>query len=251
VNALKATSVLRFDSLDSTNEEALRQLAAGSAPPLWIVAAEQGRGRGRSGRVWHSPKGNLYASLLLRLDIPASVATQLSFVTGLAAHEAIAAHLPPETCPSLRLKWPNDVMLDGAKIAGVLIESLATPTGKGLAIVAGIGINCTSAPEDTGRPVTSLGRDATPETVFPLLAAAMEHWLSIWNEGQGFGDIREAWLDRALAINEAISVHLNGGAIRGKFRGVDRTGGLQLETGPGVVITVNAGDIYPEAQGSS
>jgi len=246
----RAAAILHFETLDSTNEEAERQLAAGAEGPVWIVADEQTDGRGRSGRRWHSPKGNLYASLLLRLNITPSIATQLSFVAALAAYEAVARHLDPAKLEGLRLKWPNDVLLDGAKLAGVLIESAAAPDRRGLAIIAGIGINVSHAPADTGRAVASL--EAAPEdcaAVLASLAQAFGTWLARWQEGGGFAEIREAWMARAFALNEPISVDLNGSSIRGTFRGIGQTGALQLETGPGAVLTVNAGDIYPDFHG--
>ncbi len=227
----------------------MRQLERGCKGPLWIVAGAQSQGRGRGGRRWHSPKGNLYASLLLRLDISAVVATELSFVAALAAYDAIASQLPSEQLGALRLKWPNDVMLAGAKIAGILIESLASPMGSGLAAVVGIGINVSSAPPDTGRAATAL-RAAPGDCarVFEALAASFETWRGRWNEGKGFASVREAWLARAHVPGEPVSVNLNGSSIRGTFRGVDERGALQLETLAGVVITLNAGDIIPAAE---
>lgn len=241
--------VLRFENLDSTNEEALRQLASGARAPFWIVADEQSRGRGREGRRWQSPKGNLYATLLIETQVPPAVATQLSFVAALAAHDAIATHLRSgQHPPSLRLKWPNDVMLDGAKVAGLLLESTASPAGKGLAVILGIGINVSFAPPIADRAAATLGLDpAAAAQVFASLGAALETWLHWWDEGRGFPAIREAWLSRALALNEPISVNLYGASVRGRFRGVDAAGALRLETEPGVVITVTAGDIYPDA----
>jgi BirA family transcriptional regulator, biotin operon repressor / biotin---[acetyl-CoA-carboxylase] ligase len=240
--------VLSFESLDSTNEEALRQLAAGAALPLWIVAEEQLCGRGRSRRRWTSPKGNLYATLLLGTRVSPATATQLSFVAALAAHDAAATHLPAEKIGQLRLKWPNDVMLNGAKLAGILLESMNAPNGEGFAVVLGVGVNVSHAPAGEARAVASLGLDASAvPDVFRSLAAAFEKRLALWNEGLGFPRVREAWLDRAMALNQSISVNLNGSAIRGKFLGVDAAGTLQLETEPGVVITVTAGDIYPDA----
>jgi BirA family transcriptional regulator, biotin operon repressor / biotin---[acetyl-CoA-carboxylase] ligase len=241
--------VLRFESLDSTNEEAHRQLAQGVAPPLWIVADEQRSGRGRNGRRWISPEGNLYVTLVMETGVSPATATQLSFVAGLAAHDAAAMHLPAERIPALRLKWPNDVMLGGAKLAGVLLESLKSPKGDGLAVIVGVGVNVSYAPS-AERTTTCLGLEAAAvPRVFASLARAFETRLALWDEGRRFPRIREAWLSRALALNESISVNLNGSSIRGKFRGVDPAGALQLETGPGVVITVTAGDIYPDALG--
>ena len=240
-------SIRRFESLDSTNEEALRRLAAGEAPPFWIVADSQTRGRGRSGRRWTSPKGNLYATLTIETQVSAPIATQLSFVAALAVYDAVARHLPADQLPRLRLKWPNDLILGGAKLAGILLESVASPKRWGRAVILGIGVNVALAPTEKERAVASL--DLAPSAVtdvFASLAAAIDAWLAQWNEGRGFAPIREAWLSRALALNESISVNLNGPALRGRFRGVDATGALQLETEPGVVITVTAGDIYPD-----
>jgi BirA family biotin operon repressor/biotin-[acetyl-CoA-carboxylase] ligase len=248
MSALADIPVLRFERLDSTNEEALRRLATWASMPFWIVADEQTKGRGRGGRRWQSPAGNLYASLVIETGVSASVATQLSLVAGLAVHEAVAAHLPADQRPRLRLKWPNDVMLGGGKLAGILLESVAPPKGKGLAVILGMGINVSHAPAETERAVASLGLEASAAPqVFASLATALNEWLERWDEGRGFAAIREAWLGRALSLNESISVNLNGSAIRGRFRGVDAAGALQLETKPGVVITVTAGDIYPDA----
>jgi BirA family biotin operon repressor/biotin-[acetyl-CoA-carboxylase] ligase len=139
-------------------------------------------------------------------------------------------------------------MLGAAKLAGILLESVASPTGKGLAVILGMGVNVSHAPPDAERAVASLELDASAvPQVFASLAASLSEWLGRWDEGRGFPAIREAWLGRALSLNESISVNLNGAAIRGRFRGVDAAGALQLETKPGVVITVTAGDIYPEA----
>jgi BirA family transcriptional regulator, biotin operon repressor / biotin---[acetyl-CoA-carboxylase] ligase len=227
----------------------LRLLASGAGTPFWVVADEQSHGRGRAGRHWHSPKGNLYATLALRLSAGPSTATQLSFVAALAVYDAAASLLPPEQLAALRLKWPNDVLLAGAKLAGILIESVMAPNGNGLAVAAGIGINAASAPADTGRAVATLGLGAGGSAAaFEALADAFETWLARWDQARGFAAIREAWLARAHVRGEPLNVRLNGASIGGRFRGVDERGALQLETDAGVVITVNAGDIYPAAQ---
>jgi BirA family biotin operon repressor/biotin-[acetyl-CoA-carboxylase] ligase len=228
----------------------LRQLGSGTEGPFWVVADEQSEGRGRSGRRWQSPKGNLYATLALRPGVGAGVATQLSFVAALAAYDAIASQLPAEQPEALRLKWPNDVLLGGAKIAGILIESIASAKGTGVAVAIGIGINVALAPQYTGRPVAALGSDpAACAAAFDALARAFETWLTRWDQGCGFAGIRQAWLTRAHVIGELLNVSLNGSSIGGRFHGLDERGALQLETDAGVVITVNAGDIYPSAQG--
>jgi BirA family transcriptional regulator, biotin operon repressor / biotin---[acetyl-CoA-carboxylase] ligase len=240
--------VLHFESLDSTNEEAFRALAAGRDTPLWIVADEQSRGRGRGGRWWQSPKGNLYATLLMHTGVSAAIATQLSFVAALATYDAVAANLPRPRSTQLTLKWPNDLLRDGAKLAGVLLESVNAPKGGSLAIVLGIGINVSKSPSLTERPITSMGLEPSAVTaVFETLVRSMEVWLALWQDGKGFAEIREAWLSRAHGLNGPVSVNLSGSAIRGKFRGIDAAGALMLETEPGVVVTVTAGDIYPDA----
>jgi len=247
--AQSSLEILRFKSLDSTNQEALRQISAGRRGPLWIVAEEQTQGRGRSGRRWISPKGNLYASLLLNPRVTAPAATQLAFVAALAAFDAAAEQLPPDRASGLRLKWPNDVMFGGAKLAGILIESSTCPEGH-LAVIIGIGINVSESPADAKRAATSL--EAGPqcvEPVFQALAAAFDKWLALWDEGKAFDQIREAWLAKTLAVGDPISVNTSNTLVRGRFAGVDSNGALKLETAPGVVIIVNAGDIHSGAEG--
>jgi BirA family biotin operon repressor/biotin-[acetyl-CoA-carboxylase] ligase len=243
-----AAKVLYFETIGSTNVEALRQLALGVEAPFWIVADEQSEGRGRSGRRWQSPKGNLYATLGLRLSVSASAATQLSFVAALATCDAIASHLPAEQVTALRLKWPNDVLLKGAKIAGILIESAAAPGTGGLAAAIGIGINVASAPAGTSRPVAALGLAPNARAaVFEELARAFDAWLARWDQTRGFATIREAWLERAHVIGEPLNVSLNGSTIGGRFQGLDERGALRLKTDAGDDIVVTAGDVYAGA----
>ena len=227
----------------------MRQLAGGADAPFWVVADEQAQGRGRAGRLWHSPKGNLYATLALRPGVSPATATQLSLVAALAAFDAATGLLAADRLAGLRLKWPNDLLLAGGKLAGILIESVTGSKTGELAVAIGIGINAVSAPSDTGREVASLGLGAGGAArAFEALAGASQTWLARWDRGHGFPAIREAWLARAHAKGEPLNVRLNGTMIGGRFRGVDERGALQLETDAGVVITVNAGDIYPNAQ---
>jgi BirA family biotin operon repressor/biotin-[acetyl-CoA-carboxylase] ligase len=241
---------LHFETIGSTNAEALRELALGTGAPFWVVADEQSEGRGRSGRHWHSAKGNLHATLGLRLGVSPAEATQLSFVAALAAYDAIASHLPAEQAATLRLKWPNDVLLGGAKVAGILIESAAYPRTAGLAAAIGIGINVAQAPLDTGRRVASLGLAPNARAaVFEELARAFDAWLDRWDGAKGFAAIRVAWLERAHAMGEPLNVSLNGSTIGGRFQGLDERGALRLKTDAGGVIAVTAGDVYSGAPG--
>lgn len=213
--------------------------------PVWIIAGEQSKGRGRSGRSWHSPRGNLYASLLLATQASTATATQLSFVAALAAYDTIASLISADRTPGLQLKWPNDALIDGAKVAGILLESVRAPNDTSLAVVLGVGINLSEKPAGADKPAGTLGLDSSAAPLaFEVLAARMEHWVRLWDEGRGFLAVRQAWLARAFALGEAISVNLNGTQIRGKFRGVDSGGALQIETQLGTVMTVTAGDVF-------
>ena len=166
-------SLISHDTLGSTNAEALSLARAGERGPLWITAARQTAGRGRRGNVWTSEPGNLHASLLLTDNAPAAHLPELCFVAALAVRDAVGA-AAPSLSSRLRLKWPNDLLLDGAKLAGILIE--AESVGGKTATVAGIGINCAHHPHDAGYPATDLsahGRPVTPDALFRELSGAM------------------------------------------------------------------------------
>jgi BirA family transcriptional regulator, biotin operon repressor / biotin---[acetyl-CoA-carboxylase] ligase len=152
---LRAARHISFDVLDSTNAEAMRRASAGERGPLWIVAARQSAGRGRHGRTWESDPGNLYATLLLSLPVPADIAAQTSFVAALGGP---STPLPPcsRTPSKLALKWPNDVLLDGRQVSGILIETVAQDGTDGTTVAIGIGINLVHAPDHTRYGATSL-----------------------------------------------------------------------------------------------
>jgi BirA family biotin operon repressor/biotin-[acetyl-CoA-carboxylase] ligase len=236
---------LHLAEVDSTNAEAMRRAAAGEGAGIWIVADRQSQGRGRSGRSWASPAGNLYASLLLELGCTPETAQQLSLVAGVAAIEALSA-LAGDTLPAgrLRLKWPNDILLDGAKLGGILVES-TTLAGRRFAVL-GTGINLVSAPAALGRAVTHfgvLGAPPSPAVVAGALAAAMQHWLAIWQEGLAFEAIRIAWLERAGPPGEPISVNAGTGPVAGTFSGLDATGALMLRDADGGNRRFTFGDV--------
>jgi len=231
-----------FDTLGSTNAEALTRARAGERGPLWITARRQEAGRGRRGNAWASPPGNLYASLLLAEPSPPPVAPQLSFVAALALHDALGENAP-QLGPALKLKWPNDVLLGGAKLAGILIEGESEPA---FAVVIGIGVNCASHPAGTRVPATDLaavGTLVTPEALFAALGAAMARRLKQWAHGEGFAGIRAAWLKRAAGLGEPIRVRLPARELTGRFCGLDEAGRLQLEQ-PGGIIAVTAGEVF-------
>jgi BirA family biotin operon repressor/biotin-[acetyl-CoA-carboxylase] ligase len=235
------------DAIDSTNAEALRMAGQGEPGGLWIWAGAQASGRGLSGRGWTSPEGNLHASLLIRPRVPLITALQLSLLAGVAAHDAIAAVAAGSGVrPALRLKWPNDILLDGAKLGGILLESATSPATDAPAIVIGTGLNLAQAPDNLGRAVASLaaaGIDATPAQALGALAWTTAEWIARWRDGQNFHDIREAWLERAKPLGGPISVNLGGTRLTGSFLGIDDAGALLLALESGEERRITAGDV--------
>ncbi len=215
---------------------------AGERGPLWITAQSQSAGRGRRGRTWISPPGNLYATLLLSEPSAPDQAPQLSFVAALALHDAMAESAP-QLGPLLAVKWPNDLLLSGAKVAGILIEGESDPA---FAVAIGIGVNCATRPGDTAYPATDLaagGALVTPAQVIAVLSAAMLRRIEQWQRGQGFAGIRADWLERAAGLGQAIRVRLPEREIAGRFEGLDDAGRL-LVLGPGGIAAVTAGEVF-------
>ena len=233
---------IALPTTDSTNAEALRRARAGEAGPLWITAEVQTAGRGRSGNAWVSEPGNLYATLLLREPSPPPVAPQFAFVAGLAVHDAVAA-CAPNLGPLLQLKWPNDLLCNGRKLAGLLIEAENTPI---FALAIGVGINCVSHPNNASYPATDLkseGAHVTADSLFPLLGDTMRLRLTQWKKGEGFASIRADWLKRAAGLGEPIKVRLLDRQMAGRFNGVDDAGRLLLETAD-KIETITAGEVF-------
>lgn len=229
-----------FDRIGSTSTEAMAQAKAGETGRLWFVAREQTAGHGRRGRPWQAPRGNLAASLLLPAPgSPAETAT-LGFAAGLALEGALR-EVAPELAADVRLKWPNDVLLGGAKIAGILLEA------SGKSVVTGIGVNVRQTPRDLPYPVTSLaeaGSDATAETLFAALTDAWVEQEALWDHGGGFDAIRSRWLACAAGLGAPIAVRLGTEECRGTFETIDRDGRLVVRQRDGSSRTVNAGDVY-------
>ena len=232
------------DQLASTNDEAVRLAAAGAPAGLVVSAAEQSRGRGRHGRTWASPRGNLYASVVLRPDCAMTAAAQLSLVAGLALGEALALLGPPDL--DLALKWPNDVLIGGAKTAGVLLEGTSDAEGRAAWVVIGTGVNLASCPGDTPYPATCLARAGfpalSPETVLAAYLDALDRWYGRW-QGGGFGTIRQAWLARAFRFGGEIRVGLERAELRGRFLDLTDTGSLLLEQPGGRRREIAAGEV--------
>lgn len=235
-----------YASVGSTNAEALVRARAGERGPLWIVAGEQTGGRGRRGRSWISPPGNLYASLLLTEAGAPGDAAQLSFVTALAVFDAIVS-LAPELHSRLSLKWPNDVLCDSRKICGILLEG-ETSSARTATVVIGIGINCRHHPDDTEFPATSLailGVQTSPDAVFAKLSVTMLQRLEQWNRGAGFAAVRADWLSHAPDLGHSIRVRHHDRETFGIFQALDERGQLILSYPDGGFEVIAAGDVFP------
>lgn len=244
--------VERFAELASTNETALERARAGDPGKLWIVADRQTSGRGRRGRLWVSDVGNLYASALLIDPCEPLHLAELPFVAVAAARAAIAEHAHG-AADRVRIKWPNDLLVDGRKVSGILLESTRLPDGR-TAVAIGIGINCQHAPAATETPATSLlagGIQVYPEVLFEDLARALERGLALWGRGAGFAEVRADWLAHAAGIGSEIRVRLIDSEETGIFEAIDESGRLVLATADGRRRLVSAGDVFfPATTGS-
>jgi BirA family biotin operon repressor/biotin-[acetyl-CoA-carboxylase] ligase len=237
---------LAYDTLGSTNAEALALARAGKRGPLWVSAQSQSAGRGRRGRAWVSEPGNLYASLLLTDPAPAERAAQLSFVAALAVRDAVAQQAPA-LAPKLSFKWPNDVLLACDKVAGILIEGEVT-RGEPATVVIGIGVNCASHPPEASYPAANLcthGAEISPQDLLAGLSVALFKRLAQWDRGNGFAGIRGDWLAAAHPIGTTIKVSDGGGDQTGRFAGLDDTGRLLLDLADGARQEIAAGDAFP------
>lgn len=233
-----------LEEVDSTNEEARRLALAGAAGPLWILADVQTKGRGRRGREWQAPAGNLTATLLLRPDKPLAQCAQLSFVAALAVAAMVADHAP---WLSVNLKWPNDVLVEGRKIAGILLESTGNDAARPDWVAVGIGVNLAGHPADTEFPATSLAAHGAkaprPSDALASLAVHWSRWYDTWTE-RGFAPVRDAWLARAAGLGTRIRARLAGGETQGMFEGIDESGALLLRESGARLRTIAAGEVF-------
>jgi BirA family biotin operon repressor/biotin-[acetyl-CoA-carboxylase] ligase len=240
-----------FDKIGSTNAEAMLRARAGEAGPIWFVTTEQTAGRGRRFRPWIAPRGNLASSVLETMDVAPAAAATLGFAAGLALEQAlrklsVEAALRMADGLNFSLKWPNDVLAGGKKLAGILLEAEAV-VGGGLAVVVGIGTNVVGAPDDTPTPATSLralGIDVSAEGLFAVLSDGWAEFRGIWNDGEGFGELRRLWLERAAGLGEPVSIKSGETVIEGIFDTIDEQGCMIVRTQAGGRVPVTAGDVY-------
>ena len=210
----------------------------GAADGSWLRAGRQTGGRGRMGRAWDSPDGNLYCSTLVRVGPGDPPAHTLALVAANAVHALLA----PLCAGQARIKWPNDILVEGAKIAGILLERA------GDHVVVGIGVNVTAHPAGLDRPVTSLAAQGAAQaeagTLFERLAQLFVHWLSIWR-AQGLEPVRTHWLLNAHAPGSPMRiVQSDGNVVEGAFDTLDAQGMLILRLANGTSRAIHAGDVH-------
>jgi BirA family transcriptional regulator, biotin operon repressor / biotin---[acetyl-CoA-carboxylase] ligase len=247
-----------YDSIGSTSTEAARAATSGDAGDIWFCALQQTEGRGRRGRAWQTVHGNLAASLLVVPYCDPSVSATLGFVAGVAMNRALSLLLPDAVVKQgidgadgrngsrIALKWPNDVLADGAKLSGILLEAKKRPDG-GLAVVIGMGVNVVAAPDGLPYPATSLralGYDIGAETVFAALSDAWVDTIEVWNSGRGIADILSLWREAAAGIGAEVAVQQEGKVVRGVFETIDEAGRLIVRANDNRRIAITAGDVH-------
>ena len=235
-----------YDTVGSTNEEAKRLARAAAAEGTLVWAFQQTAGRGRRGRAWASPPGNLYTSVVLRPQCPVDQAAQLGFVAALAVGDTLTSTTEKQL-DTLSYKWPNDVLLSGRKTAGILLESELGENEVLEFVVVGVGINLLSSPRETEFPATSIAEEdlgtVSPSAALEGFAHHFQAWAEHWRE-TGFGPIRTAWRARAMALGETIRVRLEPATLHGRFIDIDQQGALLLESA-GELRRIAAGEVFP------
>lgn len=236
---------LALGEVGSTNSVAMEAARAGDPGPLWITAERQSSGRGRRGRPWSSEIGNLYASLLMIDPAPLSALGQLPLVIAVGMRRALC-DLPRIEGERVRIKWPNDLLIEGAKCAGILVESERGADGRQI-VVVGCGLNVELAPDDAPYPVTTLrraGSEATVRETFLALASGVEWALDLWRQGRHFSAIRAEWLAGAAGLGQPCRVNLSDRTLEGRFADLDESGRLVLETQDARRLEISAGDVF-------
>ena len=241
--------VVGYDLLGSTNDRAKAFAREGAGHGLAIWAREQTSGRGRQGRDWRSPPGNLFLSVILQPNVAIDRLGELSFVAAIAAAEAIAGAIAD---PALvRLKWPNDILLDGGKVAGILMETESAPSGGVHWVVLGLGVNVVSAPVGLPYRAVAMAEFGATRDCAEMAAAVLTQIDVLWRlwAAEGFAPIRERWRVLGHRPGDRLSVRQGDGVVEGSFVDLDADGALVLETATGS-IRIMAGDVFPVAAAS-
>ncbi len=253
------------ETVGSTNALALDHARLGDQGKLWVVSSRQESGRGRRGRAWATPAGNLAATLLLKVERDLKYAATLGFVAGLSLADAldvaapgVAISIGADGGEGMRgarfaLKWPNDVLAHGAKLAGILLESTLDPKD-GAAIAIGIGVNVVAFPDDLPYPAISLralGSSCDAETLFSALSNAWCVNYRLWDEGRGLSAIRDRWLSRAAGLGGEVAVKVDGNVVRGVFETIDEDCRFVIRDRTDKIIRITAGDVHFGAAASA
>ena len=239
---------LALETCVSTNDTCMEFAKTGEPGNLWVSAESQTASKGSRGRKWVSQKGNLLTSVLLTNPCDMQALSGLTFVAAVSVHEAVAGFF--DDGARVQLKWPNDLILNGRKCAGILLES----SSQNLQInaVIGIGINCASSPQNTIYPATSMleeGEKSSAQTVFTELTETFAKNLELWDRGNNFAAIRNKWLQHAIGIGKTITIKLpdkSGDEITktGIFATVDEEGYMMLELDNGVMTRISTADVF-------
>ncbi len=234
-----------LNEIDSTNSEALRLVKSGTTKNKIIIANKQTAGRGRNNRFWHSLQGNLYSTLVLQYKFSQEILTQTPLVISLALHKTIRALIPDPT-KSVKIKWPNDILVDGKKISGILIETASF--GQINYLIIGVGVNILNYPKNIDQDATCLidhGCDSniTALGLLEIFLSNFDEYFALWQD-EIFDIIINIWLKNAYKLNESITIRMHENLIEGIFRGVDTSGSILLETEPGNICKIFTGDFY-------
>ena len=247
-NLLNDYHLLSYDVLDSTNEEAKRLAGGGASHGAVIWAKRQNSGKGRMGREWISAEGNLFVSILLSPECDLATCSQLSFVAAVAGAETLAGIVPGDE--DISCKWPNDILLNGKKLGGILLESFTTADEHGRDkqwVVVGVGINVDSFPEHVMFPATCL-REAGVEIISAKIVLSrfvynFIHQYDAWVKG-GFKPVQREWSKRAYRLGHAVEVLMGDKKIEGVFDGIDAAGRLLVRAESGAITGISAGDVF-------
>lgn len=247
-----------YDSVGSTSSEAARAAEAGDVGDVWFAALRQTEGRGRRGRQWETPSGNLAASLLVVPQCDPALAATLGFVAGVALNRALVRFVPDTQVKfgidgadisgggRVALKWPNDVLADGAKLAGILLEAI-NRRDRPMAIVIGIGVNVVAAPQGLPYPAASIADLGWSARAEDILAALSDEWVDVyelWDGGRGIAEVLELWRASAAGIGAPVAVNRDGEVVRGIFETIDNTGRLIVRAEDNSRVAITAGDVH-------
>ena len=227
--------------VNSTQDILKERCKNGASQGLVITADEQSKGRGRHGNVWQAPKGNLYMSFLLKPNCRADTAGQYSFLIALALSKAIDAYIKPQH--KKQLKWPNDLLIDEKKCAGILLESEINNEGIVTDLYAGVGVNIQIAPSEKVALKDICEHVPSVEEFLESFLESIAKSLLLYDQ-EGFSSVCTQWLSQAYRVNEMIKVRLPKEALYGVFEGLDDDGTLLLRMDNGELQRITAGEVY-------